>query len=80
VNVAEPENTKLDTACCGGPIEYAYQDLTEKISRTRAGELSAICENVVAVCPICLINLSKYEDELGIKVWDVGELLFEALG
>jgi Fe-S oxidoreductase len=80
VNVAEPENTKLDTACCGGPIEYAYQDLTEKISRTRAGELSAISENVVAVCPICLINLTKHEEELGIKVWDVGELLLEALG
>jgi Fe-S oxidoreductase len=80
VNVAEPENTKLDTACCGGPIEYAYQDLTDKISRTRAGELSAISENVVAVCPICLINLRKHEEDLGIKVWDVGELLFEALG
>jgi Fe-S oxidoreductase len=80
VNVAEPENTKLDTACCGGPIEYAYQDLTDKISRTRAGELSAVLENVVAVCPICLINLSKHEEELGIRVWDMGELLFEALG
>jgi Fe-S oxidoreductase len=80
VNVAEPENTRLDTACCGGPIEYAYQDLTEKISRTRVGELSAISESIVAVCPICLINLSKYEEELGIKVWDVGELLSEALG
>jgi len=79
VNLAEPENTKLDTACCGGPIEYAYQDLTEKISRTRVRELSAISENIVAVCPICLINLSRYEEELGIKVWDVGELLFEAL-
>jgi Fe-S oxidoreductase len=80
VNVAEPENTRLDTACCGGPIEYAYQDLTEKISRTRVGELSAISESIVAVCPICLINLSKYEAKLGIKVWDVGELLSEALG
>jgi Fe-S oxidoreductase len=77
--VAEPENTQLDTACCGGPIEYAYQDLTEKISRTRIRELSAISEDVVVVCPICLINLSKYEEELGIKVWDVGELLLEAL-
>jgi Fe-S oxidoreductase len=80
VAVGEPENTRLDTACCGGPIEYAYQDLTEKISRTRAKELSAISEDVVVVCPICLINLSKYERELGIKVWDFGELLLEALG
>jgi Fe-S oxidoreductase len=78
VSVAEPENTRLDTACCGGPIEYAYQDLTERVSRIRIQELSAISENVVVVCPICLMNLSKYEKELGIKVWDVGELLHEA--
>jgi Fe-S oxidoreductase len=78
LTVREPENNKLDTACCGGPIEYAYQDLTEKVSRARIRELSAISENVVVVCPICLINLSKYEGELGIKVWDVGELLHEA--
>jgi Fe-S oxidoreductase len=80
VNVAEPENTKLDTACCGGPIEYAFRDLTEKVSRTRVQELSAISRDLLVVCPICLINLSKYEEELGIKVWDVGELLSEALG
>jgi hypothetical protein len=30
-------------------------------------------------CPICLINLRKYEKEMGIKVWDIGELLFEAM-
>jgi Fe-S oxidoreductase len=80
ITLMEPENTKLDTSCCGGPIEYAFRDLTEKVSRTRIQELSAISRDLVVVCPICLINLSKYERELGIKVWDVGELLLEALG
>lgn len=79
VTLVEPENTKLDTACCGGPIEYAFRDLTERVSRTRIEELSAISGDVLVVCPICLINLQKYEKELGINVWDMGELLLRAL-
>jgi Fe-S oxidoreductase len=77
--VVEPENAKLDTACCGGPIEYAFRDLTERVSRTRIEELSAISRDIIVVCPICLINLQKYEKELGINVWDIGELLLRAL-
>jgi len=79
ITLIEPENTKLDTACCGGPIEYAFRDLTEKVSRTRIQELTNISKNIIVECPICLINLSKYEKEMGIKVWDMGELLLEAL-
>lgn len=79
VSLREPENAKLDTACCGGPIEYAFRDLNEMVSRTRIEELSAISEDVLVVCPICLINLQKYEKELGINVWDMGELLYQAL-
>jgi Fe-S oxidoreductase len=75
--VREPENTKLDTDCCGGPIEYAFRDLTEKVSSNRAKELSSTSKNIIVECPICLINLNKYENEMGMKVWDVGELLFE---
>jgi Fe-S oxidoreductase len=78
ITILEPENTKLDTACCGGPIEYAFRDLTEKVSRTRIQELANVSKNIIVECPICLINLSKYEKEMGIKVWDMGELLFEA--
>ena len=79
IDLVEPENTKLDTACCGGPIEYAFRDLTEKVSETRIQELAAISKNIIVECPICLINLRKYEREMGIKVRDIGELLFEVL-
>jgi len=78
ITILEPGNTKLDTACCGGPIEYAFRDLTEKVSTTRIQELANISKNIIVECPICLINLSKYEKEMGIKVWDMGELLLEA--
>ncbi len=77
--VREPENTKLDTDCCGGPIEYGFRDLTEKVSSGRAKELSSTSKNIIVECPICLINLNKYESEMGMKVWDVGEILFDHL-
>ncbi len=77
ITVREPENTKLDTNCCGGPIEYAFSDLNEKISNGRVKELSSIAKNIIVECPICLINLNKYEIEMGVKVRDIGELLFE---
>lgn len=80
INILEPENTKKDTACCGGPVEYAFADLSHQISSIRIKELAARSKNILVSCPICLINLSKYEQEFGIKVWDMGELLFFLCG
>lgn len=79
ITLLEPENTKLDTACCGGPIEYAFREMSEEVSRTRIQELGRVSKNIVVTCPICLINLRKYEREMGIRVWDMGELLCAAL-
>ena len=78
ITLLEPENTRQDTACCGGPVEYAYADLSGKISNIRIQELADVCRNIIVTCPICLINLMKYEKQMGIKVWDMGELLFTA--
>jgi len=78
ITLLEPENTRQDTACCGGPVEYAYADLSGKISNIRIQELADVCRNIIVTCPICLINLMKYEKQMGIKVWDMGELLFIA--
>lgn len=79
IKLVEPENNRKNTACCGGPIEYAYGDLSGKISNIRIQELASRCKNILVTCPICLINFSKYEKELGIKVWDMGELLHAAI-
>ncbi len=80
IEVLEPENTKTDTACCGGPVEYAYADLSRSISCIRARELAGVCRDVLVACPICLINLMKHEKDLGIRVWDMGEVLNKAIG
>ena len=79
IKLLEPENTKLDTACCGGPVEYAFADLSRQISSIRIQELARICKDIIVTCPICLINLMKYEAELGVRVWDMGEILHVAL-
>jgi Fe-S oxidoreductase len=76
IRVLEPQNTKLDTACCGGPIEYGFAELSEQISSIRAKELSGVSHDVLVLCPICLINLLKHERELGFRVWDLGEVLY----
>lgn len=75
ITLLEPENTRQNTACCGGPVEYAYTDLSSKISNIRIRELANVCKNILVTCPICLINLMKYENQMGIKVWDMGELM-----
>ncbi|MBN2034642.1 MAG: (Fe-S)-binding protein, partial [Deltaproteobacteria bacterium] len=80
IEVVEPENTGINTACCGGPVEYAYRDLSSSISFIRAGELSRFCRDVLVTCPICMINLMKHEKELGIRVWDMGEIMNLAYG
>ncbi len=78
VTVLEPENTKLNTSCCGGPIEYAFPHMTDRVSRMRMDELAEVSKNIAVACPICLLNLTTYEQEIGVSVSDVGELLFDA--
>ncbi|MCG8567991.1 MAG: (Fe-S)-binding protein, partial [Desulfobacterales bacterium] len=74
-----PENNGKNTACCGGPVEYAFGDLCHQISTIRIRELSQVGRNVITACPICLINLKKYETELGVRIWDMGEVLNQSL-
>jgi Fe-S oxidoreductase len=79
IEVVEPENCGINTGCCGGPIEYAYAKLSHSISCIRARELADNCRDVLVACPICLINLMKHEKDLGIRVWDMGEILNRCL-
>lgn len=79
ITVLEPQNTKTNTLCCGGPLESTFPSLGENVSRMRVQELAEISRNIVVTCPICYLNLGRYEQKLGIKVWDIGELLYELL-
>ena len=77
--ILECENSKLNTDCCGGPIEYAFNELSKKISLKRAKDLKKVSNDIIVFCPICLINLIQFQSQLGIKIWDFGELLYEIL-
>lgn len=79
INVVEAANNRINTACCGGPVEYAFGELSEQISKIRINELASFSKNILVTCPICLINFMKYEERLNIRVWDIGEILFMAL-
>ncbi len=75
IKLLEPENKGSNTACCGGPVEYAYAKLSGQISRIRINELASVSKNILVACPVCLINFTKYEREMGVRVWDIGEVL-----
>jgi len=79
IGLVEPENKQKDTACCGGPIEYAFGEMSRKVSAIRLGELAAVSRNVLVNCPICLLNLSKHKENLGLEVRDLGEVLYACL-
>ncbi len=79
LEVLEPPNRGQDTACCGGPIEYGFEELCGEVSLLRARELAEVGSQVMVTCPICLLNLARHEQELGLRVWDLGELLGLAL-
>lgn len=76
----EPENRGKDTACCGGPVEYAFGDICHRISRIRMAELAGLGRHIITACPICLINLRPYEQEMNVRIWDMGEILSRVLG
>ncbi len=79
IKFLESENSRQNTGCCGGPVEYAYGNLSKNISHARIHELASISKNIIVACPICMINFSKYEKELGIRIWDMGELLHASI-
>lgn len=74
VELVEPEMTKEDTVCCGGPIEFIAPRLSGKVARDRISQLKAVCRDVITLCPICLGNLRRWGKE-EITVRDIATLL-----
>jgi len=55
----DTKNSKNLTSCCGGPIESISPNLSKEIARNRVKELQKSGCDVIAMCPICIINLKK---------------------
>jgi Fe-S oxidoreductase len=80
VRVLEPASNRRRTLCCGGPIESLFPSRAKSICRRRLKELGAAGKHIVAMCPICLLNLERTAeaDKLDLMLGDINEVLVEA--
>jgi len=75
--IIEPENAGKLTHCCGGPIESFFPGKARTIAHKRIEQLAATGGNVVAMCPICLVNLKHAAKDKDIDVKDISEYLVD---
>lgn len=76
--IVEPEYAGKLTHCCGGPIESFFPGKAQEIARTRLKQLTAAGGAIVAMCPICLVNLKHAAQDGNGAVRDISEYLVEA--
>nr|MBN2277241.1 (Fe-S)-binding protein [candidate division Zixibacteria bacterium] len=76
--IIEPEYAGKLTHCCGGPIESFFPGKAQAIADKRIEQLSAAGGNIVAMCPICLVNLKHAAKDKNIEVKDISEYLAKA--
>ncbi|MFZ5981132.1 MAG: (Fe-S)-binding protein [Candidatus Zixiibacteriota bacterium] len=76
--IIEPELAGKLTHCCGGPIESFFPGKAQAIAEKRIEQLAAAGGNIVAMCPICLVNLKHAAKNKNIEVKDISEYLVEA--
>ena len=76
--IVEPENAGKLTHCCGGPIESFFPGKAQAIANKRMEQLAATGGNVVAMCPICLVNLKHAAKNGNIEIKDISDYLVEA--
>jgi Fe-S oxidoreductase len=75
--VREPEYSGKLTFCCGGPAESLFPSKAREIANKRMEQLSTLGRNVVAMCPVCLLNLKNAAGKKNITVKDISEYLVQ---
>ena len=75
--IAEPELAGKLTHCCGGPIESFFPGKAQAIAKKRIEQLVSAGGDIVAMCPICLVNLKNAAESRNIEVRDISEYLAE---
>lgn len=78
LSVESPELSGSLTHCCGGPIESLFPGKAQEIANKRVEQLSLAGSNIVAMCPICLVNLKHAAKNKNIEISDISEYLAEA--
>lgn len=59
VTVADVQQSRTLTHCCGGPAESVSPKLSREIMERRLAQLQSTGAPIVAMCPICLGNLKR---------------------
>lgn len=78
VDVKLPELSGKSTHCCGGPIEALFPKKAHEIAGNRIEQLQEQGQNIVTMCPICLVNLRKAAGSKGCQLKDISETLADA--
>lgn len=79
MTVKSPELSGALTYCCGGPIESLFPSRAQAIATKRAEQLMSDGCRVVAMCPICLLNLKHAAGQNHAEIKDISEYLVDAL-
>jgi len=59
VTVRDPENSRRQTWCCGGPVESLYPAKAAANAAKRVEQLRAVSSSAVTMCPMCYVNLKN---------------------
>ncbi len=80
INLIEPMRSRLNTSCCGGPIESMSPNMSKAVAIGRLNELKEFSSKVITLCPICLANLSRHAKEQGLIIEDISVVLARRFG
>lgn len=79
LEIIDFQSSGLQTECCGAPVELVNFELSRKIAAKRVRELSNKSKLIITACPLCLSMLSALSEHEDCKVYDIAEVLFNAL-
>jgi len=85
IEYVEAQNNRAWSRCCGGGMSvnyFATQDLANWSAQQRLQEMiEAGVDTLVTTCPHCIANFRRAakEEELGIEVMDLTELVYNAM-
>jgi Fe-S oxidoreductase len=77
VTVLDPEFSRTQTWCCGGPIESLYPEKAAANAAKRVAQLRDTAAECVTMCPLCLVNLRKAAGDT-MRLTDISEYLSRA--
>ena len=76
--IVESKKSKVNTTCCGGPIESLAPEMSKAVALGRLNELKEASTKIITMCPICYANLGRYAKALNLEIMDLSQVLAKA--